>query len=203
MKKSLLAKSVVCVCLFLIFSLTEVFASPPNHESDFFMRASVSCGFAQTEYSDPIAMKYSGPGGGFECSIGYGVLPNLVLHGTYLAWFIFGPTLEARGFSEDISGFLDLSAFGIGITYYIMPINIYISSLVGLGSLSLTSEGFIGETEMGLVFDVTLGKEIFVSYLGGIGVAGTFGYHSIPEAGDIEEKWDGYNIGVKISYTLY
>jgi len=203
MKKSLLAKSVVCVCLFLIFSLTEVFASPRDHGSDFFMRVSFGCGFTQTEFSDPIPMKYFGPGGGFECSIGYGVLPNLALHGSFISWLIFGPTLEVGGISEDLSGIFTLSAIGVGITYYIMPINIYISSSVGLGSLSLASEGITGETEMGPVFDVTLGKEIFVSYMGGLGVAGTYVYHSIPEAGDTEENWNGYSIGVKISYTLY
>ena len=127
---------------------------------------------------------------------------NLALHGSLLGWTIIDPSVEVGTVSDRVNGSLILSGFGVGITYYIMPINIYISPSVGIGRLTAESGGVTGETEMGPIFDFTVGKEWWVGSSWGLGVAGTVGYHSVKESEEIPVNWSGYNLGVRFSATL-
>jgi len=83
-----------------------------------------------------------------------------------------------------------------------MPANIYISPSIGMGRLVLKSGGLTGNTEMGPVFDLTLGKEWWVGGSWGLGVAGKIGCHSVRESEEMPENWNGYSLGVRFSATL-
>jgi hypothetical protein len=203
MKKHLSRKKFLFVSLIVLtLPATEAFAGARDHEGGFFLRLSAGAGYAQTEFGDPATMKYFGSCGDFNFAVGGIVLRNFAVHGSLLVWPILDPTVEAGGDSEKLSGSLTLSAVGVGITYYIMPINIYISPSAGIGRLTLELGGSTGDTEMGPIFDFTLGKEWWVGGSWGLGVAGTVGYHSVPESENIDVNWEGYSIGVRFSATL-
>ncbi len=203
MKKHLLGKKVIWVSLIILaMSVTEVFAGPRDHAGGFFLRLSAGYGYAQTELGDPAIMKYYGVPGDINFAIGAVVSDNFALHGSLFGWSIMNPTLEIGGGSGEIDGYLMLSGLGVGLTYYIMPANIYISPSVGLGNLTLDAGGSTSNTEMGLMIDLTLGKEWWVGGSWGLGVAGAVGYHSVQDSEEIEENWNGYSIGVRFSATL-
>ncbi len=203
MKKSLFIKEYLFISfIILVVSTIEVFAGDRDHDGGFFLRLSAGSGYAQTELGDPTVMKYYGPCGDVNFAVGGVVLRNLALHGSLFGWTIIDPSLEIGTIPGEINGSLMLSGFGAGITYYIMPINIYISPSVGIGRLTLESNGQTGETEMGPFFDFTVGKEWWVGGSWGLGVAGTVGYHSVQESEEIDVNWSGYSLAVRFSATL-
>jgi hypothetical protein len=201
MRKVFLSKVLLCISLILIFTSMEVIAGPRDHNGGFFLRLSAGGGYAQSEYyGGPAALKISGVGGDMNFAIGMGVLPNLSVHATIFGWFLPEPTGEMGRISADLLGDVMVSSFGAGVTYYIMPANVYLSASVGAAMLSV-DVGFPAETDIGPAFDVTLGKEWWVGGSWGLGVAAGFGYHSVPDQG-IDENWSGYNLVVRFTATL-
>src|SRR4029079_14699548 len=68
-----------------------------------------------------------------------------------------------------------LVGIGIGLTYYIMPVNVYVSGAVGIGQIVF--ENYHGDREgsdIGFASDVIVGKEWWVGDDWGLGVAGQF-----------------------------
>ena len=201
MKKSLLAKSVVWICLILVLSVTEVFAGSRDHTGGFFLRLSTGIGYVQSEFGDPASSKLYGPGSDMNMAVGMGVLPNLSLHATMFGWMLSEPTVEIGGSSGGFPGDVMLYSLGVGFTYYLMPVNIYLSGSVGVAAMTVDVIGITAETDPGPAFDVTLGKEWWVGGNWGLGVAGGFGYHSVPDK-NVDENWSGYSLGVRFTATL-
>ena len=94
-----------------------------------------------------------------------------------------------------------MGAFGIGVTYYAMPINLYLSPSIGFGSLTLDLPNANGETDTGVVFDFTVGKEWWVSDRWALGVAGGLGLHAIPDKNSSDD-WKGSSIAVRFTSTF-
>ena len=150
--------------LLLTLSSVEILRGQErDHEDGFFLRLSTGPGFAKTRLnSNNAAMKLSGETADLNFAIGGIISPNLALHATLYGWLVQDPDVEVSGISGKGSGDLDLNAFGVGLTYYFMPVNIYISGSGGLGKLSADGEENVGETKEGPVFDMTVGKEWWV-----------------------------------------
>jgi hypothetical protein len=202
MEKSFFARTVIFICLILVLLSTDLFAGSRDHVGGFFLRLSGGIGYAQSELGNPASMKSYGLGGDNNFAIGLVILPNLAIHATMFGWMLSEPTLETSSGSREFPGDFMLYSFGIGLTYYIMPVNIYLSGSAGAALISVeTILGITGETDPGPALDITLGKEWWVGGSWGLGVAGGFGYHSVPEK-DIDEKWRGYSLGVRFSATL-
>ncbi len=175
-----------------------------DHDGGFFLRLALGGGHAESEIdSAGQSLKFSGSGVELDLAIGGMVSENLALHGSIFGWLISDPDVEASGpiqGSAEVSGDLDMTAFGAGITYYFMPVNIYLSGSAGVGVMS--GDGDIdGETDSGFAGMITLGKEWWVSGGWGLGLAGVFGFHSLPDK-DIDESWSGWNFSVIFSATL-
>ena len=93
-------------------------------------------------------------------------------------------------------------ALGGGLTYYMMPANIYFTGSLGMGKLSYEDdEGNDSDTDMGLALDLAIGKEWWVGNSWGLGVAGSMNYHSF---GDdvVDENWEGISFGLRFSATM-
>jgi hypothetical protein len=172
-----------------------------DHNQGFFLRLSAGGGSASTELDLGPNLKMSGGMSDVNIAIGGIVSPNLALHATIFGWVVSDPDVKFVGRSAEASGDLDLSALGIGLTYYFMPANFYISGSVGGGSLSLDVSTGEGETDTGPVLDLTVGKEWWVSDGWGLGAALAVGYHSVPEK-DIDENWTGTSFAVRFSATF-
>jgi hypothetical protein len=172
----------------------------------FFLRLSAGAGGAGTEVEVlDTDFEFRGTSGDINIAIGAVVASNLAIHGTLFGWSVGGPDLEVEGLgSAETDGDLTMSAFGGGLTYYFMPVNIYLSGSLGAGSLSFDGgdEDLEGESDTGIVGELTLGKEWWLGGSWGLGAAGAFGFHSIPDGGGIDENWTGTSWAIRLSATL-
>ena len=195
-------------CVALIAAVSVLSLTAPDgvcgerdHENGFFLRLALGGGPAKSRIeSGPEFLEFSGTGLDIEIAVGGIVAPNLAVHGTVFGWLISDPDLKSDYGSVQAKGDLNLSALGAGLTYYFMPINIYLSGTVGFGQLS--GDGDIdGSTDTGLILEAVAGKEWFVSNRWGLGVAVGFTYHSLPEP-DIDPNWKGWSIPIRFSATF-
>jgi hypothetical protein len=179
-----------------------VAGSPRTHDG-FFLRLSAGAGSAHTELDIPGAKtKLDGDTGDLNLAIGGVVAENLALHGTVFGWLASDPDIEVEGFgSGTATGDLDLSGVGVGLTYYFMPVNIYLSGSAGVGKLSIDSPSGDADSDRGLVGELTVGKEWWLGGSWGLGLSGAFGFHSIPD-GEIDENWTGNSFALRLSATM-
>ena len=194
--------SALLVCLTL--ATRPALAGEPRTHDGFFLRLSAGVGGANTEVEDSGSdIEFSGSTGDGNIAIGAMVARNLALHGTLFGWTTSDPDLDVEGLgSGEVNGDLSMSAFGGGLTYYFMPVNIYVSGSLGAGELSFDGDGTIdGDSDTGVVGEITLGKEWWVGGSWGLGVAGAFGFHSIPD-NSIDENWTGNSWAIRFSATL-
>jgi hypothetical protein len=186
----------------------DVWAGKAAHKHDgFFLRLSSGIGYASTEIEDATArLEFNGGTGDANIAIGGMVSQNLALHGTLLGWFISDPDVEGfdsgGSFAGEIAGDITMSAIGIGVTYYFMPTNLYLSGTLGLGQLEFDLPG-VGQadTDNGLILEGTLGKEWWVSSNWGLGLAGALSLHSFPDDGS-DESWSGPSLALRFSATF-
>lgn len=180
-----------CACdvtsVFALLALTCLAAAPavagsPQEHDKFFVRAAVGicAGNAQLE-SSGFKAKLDDPGLDVNVAAGYVVLPNLALHGTLWGWGLNDPAVHVTGQFGGTSlanrGIFQMIAFGGGATYYVMPVNAYLSSSIGMGAFTGTDQ-LEGQSEHGLAVDVTAGKEWWVNNDWGAGAAVSYSHVS-------------------------
>jgi hypothetical protein len=122
---------------------------------------------------------------GFGTSIGIGgaLVENLILNADLFHATLFNPAVEVDGAeagdAEDLDVDLgvgedtELVGLGIGLTYYVMPVNLYLAGSIGLGQTVFVD--YTGDRkggDIGLGANVMVGKEWWVGIDWGIGVAG-------------------------------
>jgi hypothetical protein len=157
---------------------------PPGHHlhDGFYVRLTSGLGILNAKYS------YAGQdetisGGGLTMTFAFGgaVTPNLVLYGEMLMTMAVNPTYEYSGTSQQLG--YDVSLFGIGpgVTYYLLPSNLYFSGTFAFSqvqandnSSSRSSNSSVDITDMGVGASFMVGKEWWVSSNWGLGVAGLF-----------------------------
>ena len=94
-------------------------------------------------------------------------------------------------------------AIGPGVTYYLMPANVYFSGSVGVGSLSGSDE-LNGNSDTGFALDTTIGKEWWVGDNWGLGLAGDFTYLSAKDKDLVgsTQNWSVTGFGLRLSATF-
>jgi hypothetical protein len=192
----------VLAAVVLLSISTVVLAQDRDHSGGFFLRLSAGGGFASTKIDDGNdELKFSGPSGDGNFAIGAIVSPNLALHATLFGWGISDPDVEFNNVEGTADGDLTLGAAGGGLTYYIMPANVYLSGSVGVGVISFDAGNITVESDPGIAADFTLGKEWWVGRNWGIGVAAAVGVHSIPDK-DSDEKLSGASFALRFTATM-
>ena len=121
----------------------------------------------------------SGGGGGFSFDIGGAPVDNLIIHLRMSDFIMVDPKVEvaAAGASGELNGSFGSSFFGLGLTYYFMPVNLYITAALGAGGLTTDIDGDdepTRATDAGFGFNFDVGKEWWVSDNWGLGLAGRF-----------------------------
>jgi len=116
-----------------------------------------------------------------ELRLGGAVRPNLILSGDFIVRTSRNPDVSPAS-SPLQSGdfrFTD-GTLGLGLTYYFMPYNVYLSGTVGSGRiLFLDVDNSTGSSsDGGLSLTLKAGKEWWVSKNWGLGVAGGYGFVS-------------------------
>ncbi|MGQ0721749.1 MAG: hypothetical protein ACT4PE_09285 [Candidatus Eiseniibacteriota bacterium] len=174
---------------------------PRDHAGGFFLRLSAGGGTAKTSIEEAGSeLEVSGTSADLNLAIGAVVAPNLAVHGTIFGWVLSDPDVELDGMSGTADGDVDMSAFGAGLTYYFMPVNLYLSGSVGAGSLSASGD-IDGETDTGIAVDLTAGKEWWVGNGWGLGAAAAFQYQSFPD-GEVDANWSGPAFALRFSATM-
>lgn len=193
----------IAFAMLVVFCLANVAqAGDRDHIGGFFMRLSGGVGGASTKLDDENdEYKLSDPSGDFNFAFGAMVAPNLALHGTVFGWSITDPDLEVNKVERHADGDLTMGALGVGVTYYVMPANLYLSGSIGVASLTLDARQFEVESDEGVALDLTIGKEWWVGRKWGLGVAGSLGVHSISD-GNNDDKWSGASVGIRFSATM-
>ncbi|MFH1144165.1 MAG: hypothetical protein V1774_06450 [Candidatus Eisenbacteria bacterium] len=200
------------VCGILLMTAADALAQnqPRQHDRGFFLRMSAGIGSASTGEDFPtgfgdVDLDASGLSGDANFAIGAIVSPNLALHATLMGWSVVDPDVEIGGIgfeTDDVT--MSLSGFGAGLTYYVHPANIYFSGSVCAATLELEARRenttVTAESDTGVAFDFTVGKEWWVGDRWGLGLAGDFGLHSIPDA-EADGDLSGTNFGVRFSAT--
>ena len=181
----------------------------PRQHDGFFMRLSFGGGSGKAHIEEAgNEAELKGGAGDINLALGGMVSPNLALHGTIWGWGVQDPdaSLTLAGFgsgSGSLNGFLSMSAIGPGVTYYMMPANIYFSGSVGVGSLS-GSDQIGGSSDTGFALDTTIGKEWWVGENWGLGLAGDFTYLSAKDKDIVgsTQNWSVTGFGLRFSATF-
>jgi hypothetical protein len=196
------------VILALALFSTSAEAGNPREHDGFFLRLSAGGAHASTELDaggTEGELELSGPSADFNFAVGGVIAKNLAIHGTFFSWYVEDPDAEFEGGviegEGEVDGDLDMFAWGGGLTYYFMPVNIYVSASVGAATLSLETDDAEVDSDTGIAGDLTLGKEWWVGNSWGLGVAGAMGLHSIPDD-EIDESWSGMSFAVRFSATF-
>jgi len=176
----------------ILATSSVAYARPPRlvdtagkHEHDGFMlRLGLGFGYNNWELNDGDGTVFDVGGFGLASTIALGgvVAKNLAIHAEWFYDYVGNPNIsrngrepgEATGASQGLNG------FGVGATYYFMPINIYASLTLGGAQTFLQTSETRAEPDFGFALNATVGKEFWVGDDWGIGVAAQFTYAHVP-----------------------
>src|SRR5215471_4156865 len=164
------------------FAAAPAMAGEPQEHDKFFMRSAVGICAGSAKLESPgFQAKLDDPGLDVNVAVGYVVYPNLAVHGTLWGWGLNDPAVHITGQFGGTSfanhGIFQMIAFGGGATYYVMPINAYVSTSLGVGGFSGTDQ-LDGQSKHGFAVDVTAGKEWWVNADWGAGAAVSYSHVS-------------------------
>ena len=153
-------------------------------------------------------LKFTGTGAQFDFKIGGAIKENLILHATLTSNTMSGPQVSSSGSSQNTSNNITLgeTMIGGGITYYIMPSNIFLSGSLGIGNFTLldidTNTSI--STNRGFSMQLKVGKEWWISKKWGLGAAITYGKTKLTNTpgGGVEEFMNSNNLGILFNATL-
>jgi hypothetical protein len=151
-------------------------AAPGARSHDgFFLRFLVGGGPASVEVAEVLGqtMTLSSPSGGlFHFQIGGAISENLVAFADLGGFSIVEPDVEWGSSTATVQeADVTTSGFGAGLSYYVMPMNLYVSGSLLMTRDRLTFQDTSGDTEAGLGVLLVVGKEWWVGDRWGLGAA--------------------------------
>lgn len=175
------------------------------HEHDgFYLRLQLGGGYTRASLiGEDLAIK--GGAAGLNAEFGGAITRNLILFGKLYGTSAPNPDIELGDIT--IEGQTDgasqnIGALGGGITYYIMPANVYLSGALSFAQLSIDEDGeTVAETDLGGALHLGLGKEWWVSANWGLGIGAELAVGRIPEK-EGDERWNVVNAMVFFSATF-
>jgi hypothetical protein len=154
----------------------------------------------------PAEIDFSGWGLLMGFDIGAALIPNLVLHVRMSGGSIIDPNTtfdgEDQGTIEEFSG--SAAFVGPAVSYYFMPINLYVTAAVGIGMLGFfheEDEDARGGPDDGFGLNLEVGKEWWVGEQWGLGVAGRFWYAVGTDERGLDADFEGAGGGILVSAT--
>lgn len=174
----------------------------------FFLRMSAGLGGSNilAEPDSGGDQEITGSMGTFELSVGGALTENLILHGTVNTMGMSDANFSGQG--DAFEGEYDevgIGFVGVGVTYYIMPANVYVSSSIGANGIYLNGNDEDSDREMdsnGAGLIVQVGKEWWVSDNWGLGLAAQthLGGLAVEDSGG-DVDWGYFNYGLVLSAT--
>jgi len=204
MKKSI-------ITLLILMSILSINAQEGFHEHDgFYLSMSLGPVFGNIKDDmGSVTMDITGTGMQFDFKIGGRISENLLLHGTIISSVLPGPTVKLSNnttFQTSNSMSVGEAMIGAGLTYYVMPSNIFFSGSVGLGNFTILDDknDIDVSTQRGLSFQVKLGKEWWISKNWGFGIGLTYSKTNLTNKPDdgTSEKLDSNRFAILFNTTF-
>lgn len=174
--------SIVFVCLF-VTSAARADSRPFTHDG-FMLRLSLGLGYENLSIDDGdgTTLDIGGVGGATELGIGGMVADNLAINGVLLGSTVVSPSVSQNGqdLGEADDSSVSLFGLGAGITYWLMPADVYFAAAILMSQASIKVEGTTFEADWGVGVDLMIGKEFWVGAEWGVGVAAQFAYADVP-----------------------
>lgn len=178
-----------------------------NVHDGLFLRLHVGAGYtsvsATPRYSGQT--KFSGGSLNLGLALGGAVAENLIVFGNLFLAAVDRPdSTQMGGPSSSLDGSAFLGGFGLGLAYYIMPANVYLSA--ALAAMSFSASDDYGRTlyasNAGVGFQGMIGKEWWVSSEWGLGLAGEMVFASMKDRDDSSTTWGGSSFSILFSSTF-
>ncbi|AKQ69143.1 hypothetical protein A176_006055 [Myxococcus hansupus] len=191
----------------LLFTATAASAQEyDEHVHDgFYLRLQVGGGYLRAKATDAIPQyTVKGAGANINAEVGFALVNNFILHAKFYGASTPNPSMQIgdltiEGQDEDRSQ--NYGAVGLGITYYIMPANVYLSGAVTYTQLSVSRRNEkVAESDIGGGLHLGIGKEWWVSKNWGLGVGAELAMGRIRNEFD-RESWNVANFSVVLSAT--
>ncbi len=113
-------------------------------------------------------LKLSGGAANFDFKIGGAIVDNLILSGDFFSVDASNPNVSLNGGAPARNyDYVSMHGLGIGLTYYFMPVNIYLSGTLGSGVFNYNED----ISDNGVAVQLQAGKEWWVSRNWGLGIA--------------------------------
>lgn len=201
----------------LLISMPAVLSAqtvPGTHRHDgFYLSISPGLAFGNTEADLGSAgtwdnLTFRGPGGILDFKIGGAVAENIILSADFISRSVRGPDVETVGGTAELDDDVVLSdgTIGLGLTYYVMPANIFFSGTLGFGTFRLQNadddDNDPVDTKAGLSLHAKVGKEWWVSRNWGLGVALGYGFLGAEHDEDSDADFNGDYASHKM-YVLF
>jgi len=132
------------------------------------------------------------------------VADNLAIHGDLFGLAVVSPSVSVNGedLGEATDSSVSLSGLGVGLTYWVMPLNFYFSATLGLAMATIDVEGDETDSDWGLSLRGMVGKEWWVASEWGIGVMAELTWSNIPtEAEGSSASFLGFNLGMSVTFN--
>lgn len=193
----------LCALVVTFQAFAQETQPPPGfHEHDgFFLSLSTGPAYANVDdKAGSTTLTYSGYGASFDIRIGGAIGQNLILTGDLMGWSLSEP--KVSGYGSISNTHFTQSTVGAGLTYYFMPINMFVSGTVGFAGFSLDANGKSTTSDAGVGIYVKAGKDWWVGADWALGVAASFGWSSVNNSTDSgSEKLSGYSVSLQFNAT--
>lgn len=173
----------------------------------FYFRGLLGFGPASTTFENYSGneLKFEGGATAMRLQFGYAVIDDLIIFLDNGVIAMAEPDVTYGGSDIDQGNSeVSVSDFGIGVTYYIMPYNIYLSASLLLFYTSFEGNYIEGDTDYGTGYQFSIGKEWWISKNWGIGVALLYFYGKTTatiDADSTEHDVTSSYIGIMFSAT--
>ncbi len=176
------------------------------HKHDgFFLRFTPGIGHTNlTEEIDGTdILELSGLSYSSRLQIGGAVSENLIIYGEIGGIIFLSPSMKFLGEEiDDPDVTVNITGFGAGVSYYIMPANVYFALSLLASGVSLENQGTTAETEIGFGFNLLCGYEWWVGDDWGLGIAGFLHYSSMHDQEFYDEIPTISNLGYGLIFSV-
>jgi len=173
----------------------------PAH-TGFFFRGTIGPGYGSAS-ADAGGTNVSLSGAGVALRVGIGgyVVPNFAIYADLGGVGLPSPSVSIGGSSGSTSSdtTLVVAGVGLGFSYYVMPVDIYVGGAIRAVQLSIdTGSGTTAKSDMGVGGSLVLGKEFWVSSRLTLGPALELEYSRIPDG---DTTWSVFTAALTLSLT--
>lgn len=180
-------------------------AYPETHDG-FMLRLTLGLGYEGLAMSDGAGTQVDLSGFGVSSSISLGgvVAENLALHGDFFGLSAVGPNASVNGeeFGSLSDSSVSLIGLTVGVTHWIMPLNLYLSGAIGLAKANIDIGNTNFEADWGFAVRALIGKEWWVAADWGLGIKAELIWANVPTDEDQgSASFVGFNVGMSVTYN--